>query len=87
MRTTSLYHPKLFSGSGLRLISDRRTPRWWSVTIRLYLDGALSSVSLSPDRKITITEVFDLIKESIERDYSDDEVQSASNIDALLVAR
>jgi hypothetical protein len=87
MLEKNLYHPKLFSGNGVRLILDRRTLRWWSVTIRLYFDGSLNSVSLRPDRKITITEVFDLIKESISRDYSDDEIQAATNIDALLVAR
>ncbi|MDE2421353.1 MAG: hypothetical protein KGO49_09275 [Gammaproteobacteria bacterium] len=77
------YHISFFSGNGLRLLKGN-AQRWWSITIRLHQNDSVTNVGIRPQEKITMSQLFDLILETIKEDVSAEEISAASDIDAII---
>ena len=79
-------HRMYFSGSGIQLLAGK-TLRWWSITVRIFHGEKVANVSLRPNEKIAPGDVFDLVILAIKDEFTDHEIETASDIDALLVCR
>jgi hypothetical protein len=81
------YHERFFSGNGCALLRDKKNLRWWTITIRLHFDGLLSSTNLRPNCEIFVDELFDVVSLALNECFTDDEISTAINIEAVLVSK